>query len=689
MRTLITAALPYANASLHLGHLAGVYLPADVYARFCRQRGDELLFVCGSDEHGVAITLSAEAAGRTPQEQVDIYHREHQELFKRFKIDFDHYSRTTTAQHAELTKQFFEQLLRNEFIEPRESEQLYSEEEQRFLADRYVIGTCPKCQYEAARGDECPRCGGSFESTDLLEPRSKISGSKLTLRPTTNWYLLLDKLAPKVQAWLKTRKWKPNVQSFSEHYAEELRPRAITRDLSWGIPVPLEEAAGKVFYVWFDAPIGYISASMEWAEKLGEGERWKDFWLSPQTHMVQFLGKDNIPFHALFFPAMCMGQDLPLKVVDDLPANEFYQLEGRKFSKSEGWTIDPEELLRNFTVDQVRYMLAASAPETSDSAFTWDEFLQRCNGDLLGKFGNLAQRVLAFAQKACEGEIPDAPDLQAADIEFLHRCERLAEQIYSAYSNYKLRQVTALLMELANEGNGYFDFRKPWKALKLREQPLVDTTIACCLECLKLLALCTSPIMPDTAQRLWEQLGQPGKLADYPWRVVLERPLEAGDPLPEPEHLFAKVEAELIDYFKDSLKNRLDELEARERGSMGDAAVAEPVTYSAVKEQIDFKAFGAVDIRAGKILDCQPVKGSKKLLKVTVDMGFEQRQIVSGIAQHYQPEELLGMTVAVVANLAPAKIMGVESNGMILAADVAGGGVRVVEVATAPGSVIC
>lgn len=689
MRTLITAALPYANASLHLGHLAGVYLPADVYARFCRLRGDELLFVCGSDEHGVAITLSAEAAGRSPQEQVDLFHHEHQELFKRFKIDFDHYSRTTTPQHAELTKQFFEQLLRNGYIEPRETEQLFSEEEQRFLADRYVTGICPKCNFAEARGDECPRCGGSFEATDLLEPRSKISGSKLTLRSTTNWYLLLDKLAPKVQAWLKTRKWKPNVQTFSERFAEELRPRAITRDLSWGIPVPLEEAQGKVFYVWFDAPIGYISASMEWAETTGDAKRWEEFWLSPQTHMVQFLGKDNIPFHALFFPAMCMGQDLPLKVVDDLPANEFYQLEGRKFSKSEGWTIDPEELLRNFSVDQVRYMLAASAPETSDSAFTWDEFLQRCNGDLLGKFGNLAQRVLSFAQQACDGEIPDAPDLQAADIEFLHRCERLAEQIYGAYSNYRLRQVTSLLMELAHEGNCYFDFRKPWKAHKLGEHPLVDTTIACCLECLKLLALCAAPVMPDTAQKLWEQLGQVGKIADYPWRVILERPLEPGDELPQPAHLFTKVEPELIDYFKNSLQNRMKELEAREQAAMSDVVLEQPTTYEALKQEINYTAFSAVDLRAGRILTCEPVKGSKKLLKMTVDMGFEERQIVSGIAQYYQPEALLGKVVAVVANLAPAKIMGIESNGMILAADVAGGGVSVVEVSTAPGSVIC
>src|SRR3990167_5443698 len=427
---LITSALPYANGPLHFGHIAGAYLPGDCYARFQRLMGSDVLYICGSDEHGVAITLSADLAHRTPKEHVDLFHAINKSFFDQLHFSFDHYSRTTWPGHVPTTQEFYEALNRKGLIEEKTENHLYSEQEKRFLADRYVVGTCPKCGYEEARGDECQRCAASYEATDLKNPRSKLTHSPLTLKPSNHLYLRFDKFKDQLASWIKDKKWKENVLHFAKRYIDDLKPRAITRDSDWGVPVP--NHPNKVFYVWFDAPIGYISATKEWDPK-----RWEEYWLDPKTKLVQFIGKDNIPFHAVFFPAMLMGQDLPYKLPDELPANEFFLLEGRQFSKSDGWTIDLEDFFSKYTPDQIRYAIAANAPETADSEFSWKDFQMRCNAELLGKFGNFINRVLVFAQQHCGGRIPQRGKEEPL---FLEQMRHLIDQAEHAFATFHLRK---------------------------------------------------------------------------------------------------------------------------------------------------------------------------------------------------------------------------------------------------------
>lgn len=656
-KILITSALPYANGPLHFGHIAGAYLPADCYARFERLRGNDVLYICGSDEYGVAITLSAELAGRTPKQQVDHFHEVIQDFFRTLDIRFDHFSRTTCEKHAPIVQEFFRDLDANGYIEAKETEQLYSEADRRFLADRYVIGTCPSCGFEEARGDECIKCGASYEATDLKNPRSKMTGAPLVLKKTRHWFLLFDKFKEKLDPFLATRPWKANVTHFAKGYVDDLRPRAITRDLEWGVPVPLKEAKGKVFYVWFDAPIGYISATQEWAEKRGEPDAWKNYWFDSQTKYVQFLGKDNIPFHAVFFPAMIMGQNKPYKIVDDLVANEFYNLEGRQFSKSEGWIIDLGDFFSRFHPDQIRYAIAANAPETGDSEFTWKDFQIRCNAELLGKLGNLVNRVLVFAQNNCEAKIPLQGELEEADHRFLNEINRLASEIETSYASYKLRRVCQLVMELAQAGNAYFDAKTPWKDAKEETtRPVMQTTIALCLHSLKALACASFPIIPQTAEKIWKMLGFEKALEEYSWKEIFEMPLETGKSLPKPSILFQKVEDDVIEM-------ETAKLEEMHKGAM---QKKEP-PYTPLKEVIDIDDFAKIDLRVALIRKAEKLPKSKKLLKLEVDLGFETRTLLSGISQHYTPEELIGKKVVVVANLKPAKIMGVESQGMVLA----------------------
>lgn len=656
-KILITSALPYANGLLHFGHLAGAYLPADCYARFERLRGADVLYICGSDEYGVAITLAAEIAGRTPKEHTDHFHQIMQDFFARCSIQFDHFSRTTCKEHAPLVQQFFLDLFNNGYIEERESEQLFSEEDARFLADRYVVGICPRCHFEEARGDECPKCGASYEATDLKNPRSKLTGASLSLKKTRHWYLLFERFKEQLAQMINLKPWKPNVTHFARSYIDEIRARAITRDLDWGVPVPLEEAEGKVFYVWFDAPIGYISATQEWAAKQGEPEKWKEYWCDFQTKYVQFLGKDNIPFHALFFPAMVMGQNEPYKIVDDLVANEFYNLEGKQFSKSEGWIIDLEDFFHRFHADQIRYAIAANAPETGDSEFNWKDFQTRCNAELLGKFGNLVNRVLVFAQNNCGGKIPETFELEEIDHRFLNAISRLSGEIEEAFAFYRLRKASQLIMELAQTGNAYFDAKTPWKDAKNEDsRSSMQTTIALCLECLKTLACTSFALIPSTAEKLWHFLGFATPITGYLWKEILENPLKPGTVLPKPSILFAKVEDEVID------------LEMQKLKAMHDAALQKKAPpYEPLKGEIGIEEVEKLDLRVGLILKAEKLPKSKKLLKLEVDIGLEKRTILSGISQHYLPDELTGKKVIVVANLKPAKLMGVESQGMVLA----------------------
>lgn len=648
---LITSALPYANGPLHFGHIAGAYLPGDCYARFQRLMGTEVLYLCGSDEYGVAITLSAELLGRTPKEQVDLFHEEHKALFSKLQFSFDYFGRTTSSQHQKTTKYFFEALKKQGYLFEKTEDHLYSEEEGRYLADRYVSGTCPKCGFEEARGDECQRCAASYEAIDLKNPRSKLTGSSLSLKPSTHLYLRFDRFQEKLSDWIGEKPWKESVLAFAKYYIDDLRPRAITRDSSWGIPVP--GYPGKVFYVWFDAPIGYVSMTQEWAKKKGKPADWERFWLNPEATLVHFIGKDNIPFHAVFFPAMLMGQEDVYKLPDQIPANEFFLLEGKPFSKSDGWMIDLESFFTRYTSDQARYALAANAPETSDAAFSWKDFQMRCNAELLGKLGNFVHRTLTFAAKHTENKMPPASVLEEVDQRFLENLNLLTEQAAVCYRNFQLRKVTQTLMELAQVANTYFDAEKPWKLSKDPDlKPRLNTVMALCLECIQRLALIASPLIPTSAQKIWELLGFTSQLEKASWEQIVKTPLPVGQIFLTSTPLFCKVEDATI------------EEEIAKLGSMS----APSSSYPPLKESIAFEDFEKLDLRTAKILQAEPVPKSKKLLKIKVDLGFEKRTIVSGIAAHYQPEELVGKTVLVVANLKPAKLMGIESQGMILAA---------------------
>lgn len=657
-KILITSALPYANGPLHFGHIAGAYLPADCYARFERLKKNDVLYICGSDEYGVAITLSADMAGRSPKEHVDMFHQINKDFFDRLQISFDHYSRTTWEGHVEPTHEFFNDLLQNGYIESRITDQLYSEKDNKFLADRYVEGVCPRCSFEYARGDECPNCGASYDATELKNPRSKLTQAPLVLKKTKHWFLLLDKFKQRLNQWIDTKHWKPNVINFIKGYIDHLHARSITRDSTWGVPVPLPEAEGKVLYVWFDAPIGYISATKEWALLNGQPHRWKDYWLDQKTKLVNFIGKDNIPFHASIFPAMIMGQNQPYKLVDELPANEFYKLEGKQFSKSDGWYIDLEDFFKKFTADQIRYAIAANAPETSDSEFTWRDFQLRCNTELLGKYGNLVNRVLVFLQAHLQGISPSLNQLEVIDVEFLKNINQLIDEASDSYQNFKIRRSSQLIMELAQLGNVYFDSKHPWKDAKNESSRLrMETTLAGCLICLKALALISLPIIPNAAHKVWKMLGFTDNPEALGWEGIKQARLSPGQKLPKPEILFQRVEDEVIDQ---EIK-KLDEMSKAAKKSDKSSKIAP------LKEQIAIDDVRKMDLRVGLVLKAGRVPKSKKLIHLEVDIGLEKRSIVSGIGQSYQPEELIGRKVVVVANLKPAILMGVPSEGMLLA----------------------
>ncbi|MBJ7448963.1 MAG: methionine--tRNA ligase [Parachlamydiales bacterium] len=661
-KILITSALPYANGPLHFGHIAGAYLPADCYARFQRLQGHPVLFICGSDEHGVAITMTAEMQGSTPKEHVDKYHKVISDFFNKLDISFDHYSRTTWPGHVEPVQKYFKDLVANNYIEKKETLQLYSEKENKFLADRYVVGTCPKCGYDQARGDECQKCGASYEATDLISPKSKQTGSALTSKPTTHWFLMLDKFKEPLEKWISQKNWKPNVTQFAKQYIKELHPRAITRDSKWGVPVPLPDADGKVLYVWFDAPIGYVSATMDWAQKKGDKEAWRKWWSDDETHLVQFMGKDNIPFHAVIFPAMTMGQNEKLKLVDELAANEFYNLEGRRFSKSDGWTIDLEGFFKKYSTDQIRYTIAANAPETSDSEFTWKDFQSRCNAELLGKYGNFVNRTLVFTRRYFPDALPQLGQLNADDEAFVKQMHEIVDQAKEAFSQFKVRMGAKLIMDLASLGNVYFDNKKPWALAK--DPAMVNelqTVLALCLECIKCLALISYPVIPDTSQKVWNLLGFDKPLNQFKWDDIAKTPLK-DQHLQEPVLLFRKIENEEIE----------NEIQALKSGSLKESDTSlkqsdpKPVS-NAPSSQVTFDEVQKIELVVGKIVDAVDVPKSKKLLHLQVDMGGSVRSIVSGIKDHYQPQDLIGKKVIVVANLKPAKLMNIPSEGMILA----------------------
>ena len=669
-RYTITAALPYTNGPIHIGHLAGVYVPADIFARYQRLKNNEVAFICGSDEHGVAISIKAKKEHTTPQAIIDKYHAIIKQSFADFGISFDNYSRTSLPIHHQTASDFFRKLYeQGDFIEEI-SEQLYDEEAHQFLADRFVIGTCPKCGNPEAYGDQCERCGSSLNATDLIDPKSSITGSKPTLKATKHWFLPLNRYQEFLEKWIlegHKNDWKPNVYGQVKSWLDdELKPRAVTRDLDWGIPVPVEGAEGKVLYVWFDAPIGYISSTKEWAER--EGKDWRPFWQDKDTELVHFIGKDNIVFHCIIFPAMLKAEGsyiLPTNV----PANEFLNLEGNKLSTSKNWAVWLHEYLQDFPNQQdvLRYALTANAPETKDNDFTWKDFQARNNNELVAIFGNFINRVAVLTQKYYEGEVPAAGTLNATDSETLQQLSELTQKIEQSLERYRFREAQQELMNIARLGNKYLADEEPWKLIKT-DAERVKTIMYVALQVATALAITSEPFLPFTSEKLKNIL----QLSTTAWERVKQNPtalLPTGHKIGVATLLFEKIEDAAI-------AKQLERLEKTKQANQQEAQAAAEVTVVPQKELISYDDFAKMDIRIGTILSAEKMPKADKLLILKVDTGIDQRTIVSGIAQSFNPEEIIGKRVTVLANLAPRKLRGVESQGMILMVENAEGKYR-------------
>ena len=669
-RYTITAALPYTNGPIHIGHLAGVYVPADIFARYQRLKNNEVAFICGSDEHGVAISIKAKKEHTTPQAIIDKYHAIIKKSFADFGISFDNYSRTSLPIHHQTASDFFRKLYeQGDFIEEI-SEQLYDEEAHQFLADRFVIGTCPKCGNPEAYGDQCERCGSSLNATDLIDPKSSITGSKPTLKATKHWFLPLNRYQEFLEKWIlegHKNDWKPNVYGQVKSWLDdELKPRAVTRDLDWGIPVPVEGAEGKVLYVWFDAPIGYISSTKEWAERVGKD--WRPFWQDKDTELVHFIGKDNIVFHCIIFPAMLKAEGsyiLPTNV----PANEFLNLEGNKLSTSKNWAVWLHEYLQDFPNQQdvLRYALTANAPETKDNDFTWKDFQARNNNELVAIFGNFINRVAVLTQKYYEGEVPAAGALNATDIETLQQLSELTQKIEQSLERYRFREAQQELMNIARLGNKYLADEEPWKLIKT-DAERVKTVMYVALQVATALAITSEPFLPFTSEKLKNIL----QLGTTAWEQVKQNPtalLPTGHKIGVATLLFEKIEDAAI-------AKQLERLENTKQANRQEAQAAAEVAVAPQKELISYDDFAKMDIRIGTILSAEKMPKADKLLILKVDTGIDQRTIVSGIAQSFNPEEIIGKRVTVLANLAPRKLRGVESQGMILMVENAEGKYR-------------
>ena len=659
-RYTITAALPYTNGPIHIGHLAGVYVPADIFARYQRLKNNEVAFICGSDEHGVAISIKAKKEHTTPQAIIDKYHAIIKQSFADFGISFDNYSRTSLPIHHKTASDFFRKLYeQGDFIEEI-SEQLYDEEAHQFLADRFVIGTCPKCGNPEAYGDQCERCGSSLNATDLIDPKSSITGSKPTLKATKHWFLPLNRYQEFLEKWIlegHKNDWKPNVYGQVKSWLDdELKPRAVTRDLDWGIPVPVEGAEGKVLYVWFDAPIGYISSTKEWAERVGKD--WRPFWQDKDTELVHFIGKDNIVFHCIIFPAMLKAEGsyiLPTNV----PANEFLNLEGNKLSTSKNWAVWLHEYLQDFPNQQdvLRYALTANAPETKDNDFTWKDFQARNNNELVAIFGNFINRVVVLTQKYYEGEVPAAGALNATDSETLQQLSELTQKIEQSLERYRFREAQQELMNIARLGNKYLADEEPWKLIKT-DAERVKTVMYVALQVATALAITSEPFLPFTSEKLKNIL----QLGTTAWEQVKQNPtalLPTGHKIGVATLLFEKIE-------DDAIAKQLDRLENTKQANRQESQAATEVAVTPQKELISYDDFAKMDIRIGTILSAKKMPKADKLLILKVDTGIDQRTIVSGMAQSFNPEEIIGKRVTVLANLAPRKLRGVESQGMIL-----------------------
>jgi methionyl-tRNA synthetase len=667
-RYTITAALPYANGPVHIGHLAGCYLPADIYVRYLRARRRDVVFICGSDEHGVPITITARREGVTPQLVVDKYHEIMGDAFAEFGISFSIYSRTSSKTHKETAQGFFKKLYdEGKFIE-QETEQYYDEEVKQFLADRYIQGTCPVCGNENAYGDQCENCGSSLSPTDLIHPHSMLSGSKPVLKKTKNWFLPLDKLQPQIAGYLEKHKdWKINVYGQCKSWLESgdgLQPRSMTRDLDWGVPVPVPGAEGKVLYVWFDAPIGYISATKDLLP-----DTWETYWKDKDTRLIHFIGKDNIVFHCIIFPAMLMDHG-GFILADNVPANEFLNLEGQKLSTSRNWAVWLHEYLEEFKdkQDELRYVLTSIAPETKDSEFTWKDYQTRVNSELVGIFGNLVNRVLVLTDKYFDNQVPQAKECGELKTFTTDQKNKITE----ALENFRFREGLSELINIARHGNQLLSEKEPWKTIKDNRE-YTAATLYDCLQIITNLAILCEPFLPFTSKKIFDMLNlAPASLTwDDAGRQDLLKP---GHKLGKAALLYQKIEDEQIEKQVEKLhstvsKSTPPKISKVDAANSNTSDAASATVLKPLAPEIVFDDFAKIDLRAGTILSAEKVEKADKLLKLTVDLGFEVRTIVSGIAEHFKPEDLIGLQVSVVANLAPRKLRGIESKGMILLAE--------------------
>jgi len=671
-RILVTSALPYANGPLHLGHLAGAYLPSDLFTRYHRLRGDDIIHICGSDEHGVPITIAAEKEGVDPQVIVDRYHEQNKAAFKNFGIHFDYYGRTSSEVHKKTSGDFFKKLYNQGVFKQKTEEQLYDKEADMFLPDRYVKGTCPECGYPEAYGDQCEKCGSSLSPTELIDPVSTITGNKPILKKTKHWYLPLGDFQDKLENWLDSKPdWKPNVMGQCKSWINSgLSDRAVTRDLSWGVPVPLEEADGKVLYVWFDAPIGYISATKEWAAEKNDPELWKKYWHDDETRLLHFIGKDNIVFHCIMFPAMLM-QHGDFILPDNVPANEFLNLEGKKLSTSRGWAVWLAEYLEEFEPDLLRYVLGTTLPETKDSDFSWKDFQNRVNSELADILGNFIFRSVSFTERFFDSKVPELKSPSEKDLTALSAIDDHKKKIENSFDKFRFREAIAEIMNLARAGNKYFTETEPWKTRKEDPQTCANT-LHVCLQISAALSILFDPVLPHSMAKLRKQLGI---AENFSWDDAGKYLLSPGNQIQQGEILFSKIEDETVQEQLNKLKTRSETIEESKETS-----------FPVLKEEIEFDDFAKLDIRSGKIEKAEKVKKSKKLLKITVDLGFEKRVILSGIAEFFSPEEIIGKNVCVVANLKPRKMMGIESNGMILMGEEPDGKLHFVKTESKPGS---
>ncbi len=667
-RYTITAAFPYTNGPVHIGHLAGVYIPADIYARYLRLNDRDVVFVCGSDEHGVPITLKAKAEGTTPQAVVDKYHAIIKSSFEEFGISFDNYSRTSAKIHHDTASDFFVALNeKGKFIE-ESSAQLYDEEAGQFLADRFVLGTCPKCGFEESYGDQCENCGTSHNAQDLINPKSVITGNKPTLKETRHWYLPLNEYQDWLKEWILVGHkddWKANVLGQVKSWIDDgLKPRAVTRDLDWGIPVPVEGAEGKVLYVWFDAPIGYISSTKEWAER--EGMDWEPYWKDKDSKLVHFIGKDNIVFHCIIFPAMLRAEGSYV-LPDNVPANEFLNLEGNKISTSKNWAVWLHEYLIDFPdrQDVLRYVLTANAPETKDNDFTWKDFQARNNNELVAILGNFINRVVVLTNKYYEGIVPPAGTLTETDVETMKQLSEYPGIIASSLERYRFREGLAELMNLSRLGNKYLADEEPWKKIKT-DPERVKTIMNVALQIASGLSVLSAPFLPFTSSKLRKMLNLDGLETNCWTEVGTDKgAIREGHRIGKPELLFTKIEDEEI-------QAQIDKLEASKAADPEEEIAAQ-------KETVSFEDFTKLDIRVGTVLEAEKIPKTKKLLKLKVDVGIDVRTIVSGIAESFKPEEVIGRRVTVLVNLAPRTLRGVESQGMILMSDTPDGKLSFIE----------